>query len=524
MSDNSRDDSAKTYTHVTSEGVWEVGASVALKVDRAALGGRFLGYAPDGRVVWITSSTPISPGDEVVAYVVKVAKRSFEVCVDHIIMANDERAQPFCPHVSRCGGGPWQALTSTQQLDALSRDIKHLVAQAVDQEIAWRPVWFDEERAWRCTARLHSDGHNQLGFYGPRGLIDLDQCPVFHPNLNHTLNEVKTSLLPALGGGPSELKLSIAERAESGTLALSLKGFWSEKRIGQISEALEVLLDRAATLHGVSLSAHTADLLQLNSRRESRGRRSERHRDEHRSAQGSSEHNKRRSSRRFKSRASYRRSGQQRVNARARDTSRSLLGGSDLTPIHRIWGDPYNQLSTPHPAGAFMQAHQRGNQALIEEVIRGVGDARHILELYAGSGNLTLPLARAHPERRLVALEYDTAAVAALNQVAHELTAEGNPRISAFAQSIDQLPEGDFDHIVLDPPRAGAAPVIEAIAQHPTSKVTYISCHPAALARDLRTLAAHGWRVESARIFHLFPHSGHAEVYCLMSRDPIDVS
>ena len=166
-----------------------------------------------------------------------------------------------------------------------------------------------------------------------------------------------------------------------------------------------------------------------------------------------------------------------------------------------------------------MQAHQRGNQALIEEVICGVGDAHHVLELYAGSGNLTLPLAQAHPQRRLVALEYDIAAVASLNQVAHKITAGGEPRISALAQSIDQLPEGDFDHIVLDPPRAGAAPVIEAIAQHTASKITYISCHPAALARDLRKLAGHGWRVESARIFHLFPHSGHAEVYCLLSRD-----
>ena len=77
-----RDDSDTTYSHSTSESVWEVGASVRLKIDRAALGGRLLGYAPDGRVVWIKSSTPISPGDEVVAHVLKAAKRSFEVHVD----------------------------------------------------------------------------------------------------------------------------------------------------------------------------------------------------------------------------------------------------------------------------------------------------------------------------------------------------------------------------------------------------------------------------------------------------------
>ena len=165
-----------------------------------------------------------------------------------------------------------------------------------------------------------------------------------------------------------------------------------------------------------------------------------------------------------------------------------------------------------------MQAHQRGNQALISDVVHGVGVACNVLELYAGSGNLTLPLARANSERDITALEYDIHAVNALNEVARTLTPDHIPKIKALAQSIDQLPEGDFDHIILDPPRAGAAPVIEAIAQHSTTKITYISCHPAALARDLKSLATHGWVVEKARIFHLFPHSGHAEVYCLLSR------
>ena len=167
-----------------------------------------------------------------------------------------------------------------------------------------------------------------------------------------------------------------------------------------------------------------------------------------------------------------------------------------------------------------MQAHQRGNQALIDEVLRGVEGAKHVLELYAGSGNLTVPLAFADSARQIIALEYDSEAVSALNQVAADMTPEGvSPQINAFAQSINRLPDGAFDHILLDPPRAGAAPVIEAVAEHPSAqKITYISCHPAALARDLKSLSARGWRVETARLFHLFPHSGHAEIYCLLTR------
>lgn len=169
-----------------------------------------------------------------------------------------------------------------------------------------------------------------------------------------------------------------------------------------------------------------------------------------------------------------------------------------------------------------MQAHQRGNQALIKQVLEGVGDAQHVLELYAGSGNLTLPLALAHPERRVTALEYNLDAVSALNEIAAQRTASaGGPRITALAQSIEELPSDSYDHILLDPPRSGAATVIDEIAAHPSAqKITYISCHPAALARDLKTLARSGWRVEVARLFHLFPHSGHSEIYCLLSRSP----
>lgn len=192
-----------------------------------------------------------------------------------------------------------------------------------------------------------------------------------------------------------------------------------------------------------------------------------------------------------------------------------------LEPIFEVWGDPYNQLSTPHPAHAFMQAHQRGNRALIEEVVQGATGSRHILELYAGSGNLTIPLAQADEARRVLALEFDERAVSSLKRAAEHISSrvDGAPRVIAEVGSISALPSGDFDHVILDPPRAGAAPIIDALSTLNVDAITYISCHPAALARDLTSLATQGWRVSAARIFHLFPHSGHAEVYCRLERE-----
>ena len=161
-----------------------------------------------------------------------------------------------------------------------------------------------------------------------------------------------------------------------------------------------------------------------------------------------------------------------------------------------------------------MQAHQEGNRALVEEVIASTKGALKILELYSGSGNLSVPLALANSDRTLTCIEYDPDATRSLQELAdtHHL------KIKTLTHSINQLPDGLFDHIVLDPPRAGAKHLIPSLSKASVNAITYVSCHPAALARDITGLVEGGWHVNSARIFHLFPHTGHAEVCVKLTR------
>ena len=492
-----------------SERQWSEGELVKLRVEKAIYGGKMMGSAPDGRVVWLSSEEPLAIGDLVSGYVKKIAKRSVDLQVTELITPSQDRLAPFCPHVARCGGCPWQALSLDQQLMTLERDIGRMLSRALGEELALAPSYVAygdptvEDRLswgtlWRYTARLHiaqdrAGYKNILGFYGPKGLFDLDHCPVFAPILNELLSLAREQLLPVLEGGKSELRLSAAQGMKSGTISVSLLGLWPQERIDQICEVIERLTLDSDLLHGASLDVHTPQLIQS----DLPGQDLSRKRDTQKKINKSKRHGRQ----------------SKREGLRSRAPQKRIIHLPE--PVFMSWGNAYNLAQgVVHPASAFMQAHQAGNQALIHEVIKGAQGSKSIVELYAGSGNFTFPLARSDRDRSILALEYDQLAVKSLQSLADE---EGL-KIQARSQLIDSLPLFDADHIILDPPRAGAAQIMEDLAKCTADKITYISCHPAAFARDLAQLAEQGWRVVHARIFHLFPHSGHAEVYCLLSK------
>ena len=75
------------------------------------------------------------------------------------------------------------------------------------------------------------------------------------------------------------------------------------------------------------------------------------------------------------------------------------------------------------------------------------------------------------------------------------------------------------DVVVLDPPRSGAGrAVVDAIAARAPRRIVYVACDPAALARDVGYLAAHGYTLTGVRGFDLFPHTHHVEAVAVLDR------
>lgn len=170
----------------------------------------------------------------------------------------------------------------------------------------------------------------------------------------------------------------------------------------------------------------------------------------------------------------------------------------------------------------FIQINSDINLRMIDHALDllAPGPEDHVLDLFCGLGNFTLPLARraAHVtgiegEAGLVARARENArANAVANVEYHAANLFEDQRDAAWARARHDL-------IVLDPPRAGAAEVLAYLPRKETRRVVYVSCHPASLARDAGLLVReHRFSLAAAGVMDMFPHTAHVESIAVFER------
>jgi 23S rRNA (uracil1939-C5)-methyltransferase len=170
------------------------------------------------------------------------------------------------------------------------------------------------------------------------------------------------------------------------------------------------------------------------------------------------------------------------------------------------------------PPGGFLQATAEAEHAMAALVTDHLAGARHVADLFAGSGTFALRLAS---RSRVHAAEGDAAALAALEEGARR--AAGLKPVTAEKRDLFNRPllprELDaFDGLVFDPPRAGAEAQCRQIARSKVRRVAAVSCNPGTLARDLAILKEGGYRITRVTPIDQFLWSPHVEVVALLER------
>jgi len=166
-------------------------------------------------------------------------------------------------------------------------------------------------------------------------------------------------------------------------------------------------------------------------------------------------------------------------------------------------------------AQAFFQINPALLPQLMEFALSDAG-GETALDLYCGVGLFTLPLARRFA--RVVGVEGNSVATRFARRNLQQAGLTNARVVTASVAEWMRSKSGEVDFVLLDPPRAGAeSAVIKGMLELHPQRISYVSCDPATLARDLKKLIAGGYAIESVAGFDLFPQTHHVETVVLLT-------
>ncbi|WP_425666074.1 23S rRNA (uracil(1939)-C(5))-methyltransferase RlmD [Vibrio tubiashii] len=210
----------------------------------------------------------------------------------------------------------------------------------------------------------------------------------------------------------------------------------------------------------------------------------------------------------------------------AAENQASLYLMPESDQLNRVVGESAHYLEAgvtiPFEPNNFIQVNQNVNQAMVEQALTWLelSEQDRVLDLFCGLGNFSLPMAK--QVASVVGVEGVDVMV---EKAANNAQVNGINNTAFYQANLEQDVSGQpwaaekFDKILLDPARAGASGIIEQISALGASRVVYVSCNPATLARDSQSLLNQGYKLQKLGMLDMFPHTSHLESMALFVKD-----
>jgi 23S rRNA (uracil1939-C5)-methyltransferase len=433
-----------------------------LTIDKLVYGGDALARLPadehgKGKTVFLPFALP---GEKVNAHLIEQRQGFARAQLDSVITASEHRIEPRCPYFSRCGGCHYQHARYEYQLQAKSEILRETLRRT--GKIDWGgEIHTHSGEPWNYRNRTRM----KIGGVGPEAamgyfrmssheLLPVEQCPISSPLINRTLQALwELARGGQLPDGATEVEF-FANAADDRILLSFFFGAQRPTSADALAKTLEAKLPE------------TAGVLFFEQRRGVKG-------------QGSSPMDD--------------------LDSAAESKPFACSGDRSLTyetarAKYRVSG------------GSFFQTNRFMTDKLVEVVTAGQSGSK-ALDLYAGVGLFANVLAQSFD--KVTAVESAPSSASDLRRNATDKIAAVQDRTEVYLKSSPGL---KADLVVVDPPRAGLGDVAaRALAQVRAPRITYISCNPATLARDLGTLVGAGWRLEEVNLVDLFPQTYHIE-------------
>ncbi len=446
-----------------------VGAPITLVIEKLVHGGRGLARL-EGAPVFVGGALE---GERVEAVVTAVRKGYLEAALMRVVAPSPDRIEAPCPLVATCGGCQIQHLAYRAQLEAKRaiavESLRRLGGLAADvPPVTPSPEVF----GYRVRADLKvgtMGGKRVLGFHAARSrtVVPVAACPVLHPRLQAALGPLSDLVARRTASISGRRTASISGRGNPGLAGLEEVEI---QTTGSGPDLVIVLRMRALDRRALgAIGRELRGALPL------RGlvAYDQRH---HRWVGGDD-------------------ALEERIDAGPR--SCVTLDGIDCRVSDRT----------------FLQINPGVNAALVSAVVEWaeLSGRERVVDLYAGFGNFSLPLARR--ARLVTAVESSPSAVA---DARFNARASGVGLRVASSPVESWTPEADEespDLVVVDPPRAGLTrAALDRVVALAAPRILYVSCEPATLARDAGRFARAGYRLARIQGFDMFPHTAHVEM------------
>lgn len=374
---------------------------------------------------------------------------------EKIVTASLERIQPGCPYFSRCGGCHYQHTGYDHQLEIKTTILIETIQRIAKIELPEKPhVHAAAPWHYRNRTRMKVRGGRRfaIGYYrfASHELLPVETCPISSPLINQAIDALWK--LGRAGSVPHEI-----EEIE----------FFASHDDSEL--LLEINVDDRATS---GLSSQLAAFVQT----------------------------LRHDLPEIVGVAIFRREGQSLRHEMVPYHYREVFGSEQLT--YRAAECQYRV-----SAGSFFQTNRHLTGEMVDVVTRGrTGD--YALDLYCGVGLFALPMSQSFRE---------VAAVESAPYSYHDLRRNCPSNVTGYHTSTEEFLKGAaeiarFDYAVTDPPRGGMGEAVSRkLAELAPPRITYVSCDPATLARDLKVLLAGGYRIADIHLIDLFPQTFHIE-------------
>jgi len=391
-----------------------------------------------------------------------------------LLTTSSYRTTPFCPVFGSCGGCQLQHLSYPGQLAWKTDAVRGALARIGGfEEVEVRAaVGMTYPRGYRNKMSLvveQRGGSATIGFYQQRShdLVPIDGCPIVTPQLSDYIARLNRSRsAPEVAQALGVTRHVVARNARSS--GESVVTFTTPRLAPEVARASESLMRVFPGAVGLTNS--------------------------------------------------YEPSSENAIMGRRH---RTLAGRPE---IEEVLDGVHYRVS----AGSFFQVNVEIVGRIFDFMRSGLEHPRRIVDLYCGAGTFALFFARHGCQ--VFGVEENPQAIA---------EAQGNAALNSLTnwvrfhtgrvEEVVSTPEAqaamrEADIIFLDPPRKGSdEATLGAIAQAKAPYVWYLSCDPATLARDLKFLAANGYRLGIVQPFDMFPQTGHVETLVTLYREAGEV-